>query len=65
MARSKKKKGSEITKESFGDQMINSLTQKNLIETERFIKRLEIQTGIIKKIIPPTQDSPTNKNKDK
>jgi len=39
--------------------------QESLSETEKFIKRLKIQNGIIKKIISPIQDTSTNKNLDK
>lgn len=62
-----KKKGKEVIDEDFGDyvDMDNPLTQKNLIETERFINRLEIQNEIMKKIISPIQDTSTNKNSDK
>jgi len=65
MAKIKKKKGKEVTDEDSRNEKDIHLTQKNLLETERFVKRMEIQKGIIKKIIPPIQDTSTNKNFDK
>jgi len=61
----KRKNGIEESVPANPPEMINSHEEfYNLDETKKFVKRLKIQNGIIKKIIDPIYSSQTLKNRD-